>query len=201
MNITNLDKIIDWCEEEIKVKDYVTFPEELFENMSKKDAEYLSDYLQDRVLIKLPEKEIAFFEWLKDNDNSIWKDLWEGDINRPYVVGINFLPLLIYSEKRGYPICDLEKTGNYFFTESHMQDEESIVLTETAYEKLKKKEKLSNSQLLLLEIKSQPTDIWHFAYKYKLDVEYAKSLVHELAEDNALVHLKETEYIAPFIDF
>ncbi len=202
MKRENLDKIIDWCEEEMQSSKYVTLPEEIFENLSRDESFYISDMLKDRVLIHLPKREIEFFEWLKENDNHVWSDLWAQDaLHKPYVVGINLLPVLIYSEKRGYPICDLETTSNYYFTETHMQDEESLVIIENAYEKLKNKEELSNLQLLALEIKAQPTDIWHFAYKYKLDIQYAKSLVHDLVEDNALVHLKDSEYIAPFIDF
>lgn len=202
MNTENLDKIIDWCEAKMQNNDFVTLPEEVFQNLEKQDSEYISELLKDRVLIKLPEKEIRFFEWLKENDHHVWNDLWADDeLHKPYVVGINLLPVLIYREKRGYPICDLESTSNYYFTETHMQDEESKVIIDTAYEKLKNKEDLNNVQLLALEIKSQPTDIWHFAYKYDLEIDYAKSLVHALVEDNALVHLKDSEYISPFIDF
>lgn len=202
MNKENLDKIIEWCDEEQQKNDFVVFPEEVFQGATKDDAEYIRMYLKDNTLIKLPEKEIEFFEWLKVNDARVWEDLWgNDDLNKPYVVSIEFLPILIYKEKKGFPICDLENAENYYFTESHMQDEESKVIIETSYEKLKKKDKLSDTQLLALSIKSEPTDIWHFAYKYKMDVDYAKSLVQNLVDDNALVHLKESEYIAPFIEF
>lgn len=201
MDRENLNKIIDWCEDKIDYSDYIEFPEELYKNLDKESSEYLRDNLKNHILIKLPEKEINFFEWVKENDPLVWDDLWgNDDLNKPYVVGIEFLPHLIYSAKKGFPICDLIKTDNYFFTESHMVDEESKVHIETAYQKLKNKEELSNKQLLVLEVKSQQTDIWHFAYKYNLTVNEAKELVDELVEDNALVHLKDAEYIAPFVE-
>ena len=56
-------------------------------------------------------------------------------------------------------------------------------------------------QLLALQISAEPIDIWHFAYKNKFEIETAKKAAESLVEDNALVHFKEAEYLAQFVDF
>lgn len=202
MNEERLNEIIQWGKKTSDTDAHIEFSEEIFHELDEDSSEVVKNALTGSTLMKLPQKEIKFFEWLKEKEPTVWKDLWEeDDIAEKYVVSIDFLPLLIYANKRDYPICDLEKAENFYFTEMHMTDEESKVIIEVAYKRLKDKKDLSVPQLLALEIKTKPTDIWHFAYKYNLKVGDAKRAVRELVEDDALVHLKDAEYLAPFVDF
>lgn len=181
--------------------DYVVIPEKMYFEITVEQAKSVSSYFSENVLIRLPEKEIAFYEWLKENDNKVWHDLWDEELNEPYVVGISHLPWLVYQSGRGFLICDLEKNDNYFFTQKHMVDEESKVVIDSSKNRFLDKKNLSPAQLLALEISLDPIDIWHFAYKHKMDIAEAKNAVEELVEDYALVHLKEAEHLAKFIDF
>jgi hypothetical protein len=115
-------------------------------------------------------------------------------------VGMSFLPVLI-NKMRGYPICDLLDNDNYYFTSAHIVDKESEILLESARTRFMNNEDLTTAQLLILQISVSPTDIWHFAYNFNIDINEAKKAVEDLVQDNALVHLKEVEYLAPFIDF
>lgn len=181
---------------------YVQLPEEFFQHGTEEQAEKLAQIFKSNTLIKLPQKEVKFFEWLKINDNKVWKDLWgEDDDEVVYLVGISFIKRLLYRQGRGYPICDLLNCDNYYFTEHHIQDEESKVHVEAATERFRNKKDLSIEQLLALEISIGSIDIWHFAYKHSIELDRAKEAVDILVKDDALVHLKDSEHLVPFIDF
>lgn len=201
MDESRINEIIEWGREISGKNDYIEFPEEIFHELDEDSSVIIKEALSGSTLMKLPQKEINFFEWLKDKEPAVWKDLWEDELAEEYVVSIDFLPLLIYGNRRDFPICDLEKVENFYFTEMHMTDEESKVILESATKRLKEKKDLSLTELLALEISADPTDIWHFAYKYKVEVREAKKAVRALVEDDALVHLKDAEYLAPFVDF
>ncbi len=191
------DKIIqEWCMEQFSTPELIEIPEEFFKTLTKEQAEQIVLTLGGRKLIKLPQREIDFFEWVKVNDNDVWEDLWNDGLYEPYIVSINILPYLIDEHENGFPICDLENVTNYFFSLSFMQDEESNVIIEAARNRLLDKQELSTAHRLALEVSLAPIDIWHFAYKYKITLDEAKSAVKELVDDYALVHLKDAEHIA-----
>jgi hypothetical protein len=194
------ETILKWCESQDSAE-IIEIPEYLIDELSKEQSEFIADYFNNTALIRLPEYEIEFFEWLKENDEDVWNDLWKTENETPYVVSISFLPMLIREERRGFPICDLLECSNYYFTEAHMTDEESKVYIETSRNRYINDKPLTIPQVLALEISTQPTDIWHFAYKHNLDIKTAKDAVKELVDDNALVHLTDAEHVAKFIDF
>jgi hypothetical protein len=196
----DIEVIQKWCEDQ-ESTEIIEVPEYLFDELTKEQAQFIVNYFNKTALIKLPKYEIDFFEWLKKNDNAVWDDLWKTEGETPYVVSISFLPMLIKEEKRGFPICDLIDCNNYYFTQDHMTDEESKVYIETSRHRYENNKSLTLPQVLALEISTKPIDIWHFAYKHGLEVETAKEAAHELVEDNALVHLKDAEHVAKFIDF
>ncbi len=187
----------DFCDE-IKKHDepVVLVPEFFFENAEFEQARILVDEFGGRKFIRLPEKDIAFFDWLKTADETVWNDLWESDDLPPYIVSITLLPELIYKQNRGFPICDLVSCDNYFFAMDFMKDEESNIVLEAAQSRLLNHETLTYAQKLALEISIWPIDIWHFAYKYRISVSEAKKAVQELVDDFALVHLKSAEHLA-----
>lgn len=199
----DFEQVIKWFDEQTSNSDYshIKIPEEIYHNLQFEEAKKIADIYGGSTFIKLPKKEITFFEWLKKEDKDVWMDLWGDMEEEPYVVGLNFLPVLIYSENRGFPICDLVENDNYYFTPSHMVDAESRTIIEAATNKFKDRKKLTYNQLLALEISLNPIDIWHFSYKHRIPVETAKEAVEELKDDNALVHLKEAEHLATFVDF
>ncbi|MFP4370383.1 MAG: hypothetical protein ACLFR2_12460 [Candidatus Kapaibacterium sp.] len=187
--------------EESAEKGYLTFSEEEWNNFTQEEAQLLAAQFRHNTLLRLPESEIKFFEWLKKQDKTVWHDLWGNVEEKPYLVGMSFLPVLINSEGRGFPICDLEGIANYFFSTAHMVDEESKVMIETAQKRFMENKELTTAQLLALEISIGPIDIWHFAYKHNIDLNNAKKAVKELVEDKALVHLTDAAHLAGFVNF
>lgn len=175
-------------------------PEEVFLKMEKEYGPFLDTYLEEAKLFELPEFEKDFFKWLKAEDPRIWTDLWAKD-EEDYLVSTVFLPMLLEKDGRGFPICDLLHNDNYYFAPAHMVDEESKIMIETAKTRFKNKEPITTAQLLALEISYGGIDIWHFAYKHKIELQEAKKAAHSLIEDNALVHLKEAEHLAPLLEF
>lgn len=195
------NELINYCRESIEKLDYIRFEDEIYNSLSREQAEMLAIYFASDTLMYLPKYEIRFYEWLRKNDSDVWEDLWGDKTDQAYLVGCSFLPRLIGNEGRGFPICDLEKNENFYFAPSHMTDEESKVLIETAKTRFLNKEKLSTAQLLALEISMDPIDIWHFAYKHQLPLEEAKAAVYNLVEDRALVHLTDAAHVAMFINW
>jgi hypothetical protein len=193
-------QIHEICKKLVAQDGLVILPEELYSSASPAQAKIVMDYLPKSTLINLPHREIEFFEWLKLADRPVWDDLWEDEAISPYVVSIAFLPYLIDSDYRGFPICDLTKNDNYYFTEDHMVDDESKLLVESSKTLFLEKKKMSLAQILALQISVSPIDIWHFAFKSKITVESAKKAVAELVADGVLVHLKSAEHLTSFID-
>jgi len=180
---------------------YLLLPEEFYSTASVENAQAIVDKISSE-LIRLPEQEIAFFEWLKTQDIDIWNDLWTRDeLNEPYIVSIIFLPLLVYSARRGFPICDLTENDNYFFTPIQLMGDVAKVYLETADIALEKRKPISSIQLLVKDISMNQTDIWHFAYKYNIPIVEAKKDVERLVDEQALLHLKEADQLSNFFDF
>jgi len=196
----NENQILEWCERQDKNADYLTIPEEMFEMLNVESSNLIASYFNNNILIKLPRREIEFFEWLKENDRPVWEDLWGGTETEPYIVGISFLPLLI-DKMTGFPICDLLDNDNYYFTNEHIVDKEAKIFLDSIKQRFEDKESLTLQQALMLHISVQPTDVWHFAYHFKTNLEATKHAARELAKDKMLVHLTDAEHLAPFIKF
>ncbi len=199
-SFAELDTII---KESLNQASYLDLSPEVYDKLTVDDAFYINEITDNSILFKLPESEIVFFEWLKEIEPLVWQDLWRNDdiSEIPYLVSTSFLPVIIENKDRGFPICDLRSVDNYFFSKDHMVDEESKVFFDVSKEKLKNRARMTIPELLALEISVAPIDIWHFAYKFKLDLNKCKEAVHQLSQDNALVHFKDAEYLAPFINF
>ena len=182
--------------------DYVTFPEEMFETITSEEAQKIISGIEKNSMMKLPAKEIEFFEWLKIVDYPVWEDLWEDEQFEPYIVSISFLPLLVYkSEFNGFPICDLLSVDNYYFTIDMMIAEHSQTVLEAAKDKFTQNLKLDLHQLLALEIAFNSIDIWHFAFKYNVTLEVAKQALNILIQDKAIYHFTKAEDISKYLHF
>ncbi|MGI6370274.1 MAG: hypothetical protein ACOX09_06700 [Candidatus Kapaibacterium sp.] len=197
-------ELIKLCYKSIKEKNYIHFPTQVFAELNDKKVLSILKEFSGKYMMMLPDSEIAFFEWLKIHDEKIWIDLWHNTAandDEEYLVSVDLLPVLLNKDGRGFPICDLVENDNYYFTEKQMVDEESKIIIEVARKLFKEKKELSPAQMLALEISLEPIDIWHFAYRHKINLAEAKAAVHSLVADGALVHLKEAEYVARFVNF
>jgi hypothetical protein len=179
----------------------IVFPKDVYAQITKEQAKIIAeDYLHSR-LMQLPEPEIKFFEWLKSADRPVWDDLWAEQMDGPYIVSISFLPVLKEIRGRGFPICDLMNCDNYYFTKAHMVDFESEIVLDSSKKRFMDKKSMTLAQMLAVEISIAPIDLWRFCYRHKISIEEAKEAVAVLVDDEALVHLKEAEHLAYFIDF
>lgn len=192
-------QIIDFFAKLVNEDKVLEIPNEIFSKMEKEYGELLQKEFNYTRLMRLPDPEVQFFEWLKENDRLVWNDLWQ-DEELGYVISIEFLPKLLEKDGRGFPICDLRTIDNYYFTPQLLVDKESDVLVEAAKVRFKEKQALPTNQLLALEIHFGGIDVWHFAYKHKIDLAEAKKAAHSLVEDQILIHLTEAEHIAPILE-
>lgn len=193
------EELLVLCTEQINSNKIIDLPNDVFLSLSKEQAEFISNKFKHNTLMKLPESEILFFEWVKQVDNSVWADLWDNQDEEPYLVSLSFLPQLT-DKYLGFPICDLLENDNYYFTSDHFADREAVLLVDTIKTRFMAKEKLTPAQCLMMEISIAPIDIWHFAYKYKLSIQTAKDAVESLVEDKVLIHLTQADELADFVN-
>ena len=191
-------ELLKYCADQIEKCGRIEFENQIFESITAESALAVAKEFSSIGFMKLPEKEIRFFEHLKSVDPDVWYDLWEDETAEPYTVGIAFLPVII-EKRRGFPICDLLKNDNFFFTADHLAGEDTPILIETARTLFRENRPLTLAQLLVLEISIDPIDIWRFAYLYSVSAENVKNVVKELVAENMLIHLTSAEHLAPFV--
>ncbi len=193
------DDILGWFDTALKRDVPATIPAEIFDQLTPSLAEEISTRHRSYGLIRLPDYEQQFFEWLRTTDPAVWDDLWGGS-DEPYVVSISFLPSLL-DRRRGFPICDLMSTDNYYFFPAMLEwTAEARDYTEAVRNRFATGESLTPEQLLVLEIHAGGAiDIWHFAYHYAIPLAEAKAAVATLVEDKVLAHLRTAELLAPFL--
>jgi hypothetical protein len=195
----NNQEIIEFFSKLVTEAGVLHIPEDVFLKMEKEYGELLKKDFTATRMLKLPQSEIDFFNWLKENDPDVWSDIW-GDDDGSYTVSIEFLPMLLEKDGRGFPICDLQNVDNYYFMPQLLVERESDVMVEAAKVRFIEKRGLTPSQLLALEIHFGGIDVWHFAYKHKIDLGEAKAAVASLVEDQILVHLTDAEHLAPILE-
>ncbi len=193
-----INKLIEQKKKQYSELGYIQFSDSEISNINQKSIDLIEKAFKGYGLLKLPPKEIAFFEWLKENDRAVWNDLWEAD-DDPYKISIEFLHHFIKDEN-GFPICDLENEDNYWFSVKHIKPKGKQHFEEINL-KLKINQKLNLEELLLYEIVQNSIDIWHFCYRYRTDLDKAKGLVAKLHKNDILVHLTDREDLVKYIDF
>ncbi len=194
-----IKQLIKEKEEQLKQQSYIEFSDEQISSLSKDDKKKIIDTFHGRSMLKLPASEIAFFEWLKKEDNAVWQDLWADFPEWEYRVSIDFLDHL-GDAGNGFPICDLEDVENYYFTIRHIKpggrgEMQAIV------DKNDAGEKLNIDELLLFELHLAPIDIWHYAYRYKLALTDAKKMIEDMVYKGWLVHLPNRDDLTKYIEF
>ena len=183
------------------LRSVITFNPEILSSLSIDDAKEIITQVGSTYLMRLPEKEIAFFEWLKDYHPLVWNDLWGNDEEEyKYTVGLELLPLML-DPVRGFPICDLVTQENYYFVPDHLIGDEITFYLDAVKERYIKQETVTVAQLLVLEISMAPIDAWRFSYHHRIEMERVLKAIKELKEEGMLLHLGKADDLADFVTF
>lgn len=193
-----IKNLITKKKQEFSSQGYIQFSDAEIANFKENEVDEIEKAFKGYGLLKLPPKEIEFFEWLKINDKAVWNDLWETE-DDAYKVSIDFLSHFI-NDQNGFPICDLENEHNYWFSNKHIKPK-GKQLFESINLKLKTHQKLNIEELLLYEIVQNSIDIWHFSFRYTINLEKTKKLVRELHQNDILVHLIDREDLLKYMEF
>ena len=159
--------------------------EEEFKAITPEQADELVALYGGTTLIKLPERERAFFDWLKENDRPIWDDLWGEDDGGDYFVAMAHLPSFLPT-RRGFPICDLVSHDNYHFTGDEITGGDGQLALESALDIVNEHGSLTPYQAFLIEIWRGPIDQWRFAWMYNLPLPEVKKMIHWMITENLL---------------
>jgi hypothetical protein len=192
-----LEELIKKKEEQLLTADYIEFSEEELNSLCKADARKIESYFHGHTLMKLPEFERKFFEWVRKIDLPVWEDLWDEE-DDPYFVSIDFLHHFV-DHGNGFPICDLVDVENYWFTERHIKPK-GIAKFELIDQKIQEKRPLTVIEALLCEIIKSSIDIWHFCYRYNIPLSNAKKEVLIMHKDDLLVHLTNRDDLVKYLD-
>lgn len=169
--------------------------DEQINGLSGKDIAALQAEFGASTLMRLPPREHAFMEWLKDEDPGIYDDLWNDD--EALLVSLSFLT--DFKSGGGFMICELEEHQNYFFTPKHIKKEGAEALQDI-FAKAENNKELSVEEVLMFEIVRGPVDIWHFCHRFGVSVARGKQAVHALAQHNWLVHLTKRDDLISYIE-
>jgi hypothetical protein len=169
----------------------IEIPDEIFWTITREQAKEIAEHFSGAVFVRLPASERKFFEWLRNEEESVWNDLWESDFpdeherTPPYLVSIGILPEMVY-EGRGFPICDLSTQPNYFFSYRNFHAEEIKPMIDAIVQRIENKVDVSPKEIFLMEMRRAPIDAWRFAYFYRMPVSDVKRIAAELIEDGVL---------------
>ncbi len=183
----------------------VAIPNDIFWSISREQAEALTEAFGTTVFLRLPESEKKFFDWLRSTEPAVWQDLWgmdipDGESDEPYLVGMGLLPEILH-EARGFPICDLTTQSNFFFSIKNFNAEEIKPMIDAIVHRMGNKVDVSAKELLLMEIRRAPIDVWRFAYFYRVPVQDVKLIVAELVEDGVLRYAADREDMSEFLQW
>ncbi len=160
------------------------------------DMDELIQEFGSTVLVELPPREQEFLNWLRLHDPAVIEELWpEGE---PRVVSLAHLPRFRRSD-RGFPICDLEHSPNYFFTSRHVKPE-GLRHMGAIFHKIERNQPLSLAEALLFEMMAAPMDLWHFCRKYEVPLDRARAKIAELVSLDVLVHLPDRSDLERYLE-
>ncbi len=194
MNIQNL---LNEKEKQRRHIDYLTFSEDELQTIRADELQHIIDFFHGYTLMRLPQFEIDFFEWLKLNDRPVWDDLW-GDDENTYLVSIDLLSQMVGNRPQ-FPICELIDEPNYWFTQRHIKPKGVEALQEIIL-KYQNGKALDPGELFMIEISQGPTDIWHFCHQYHIDLREMKKYIADLVYNGWLVHLTNRDDLVKYID-
>ena len=165
--------------------------------LTSEDVDAVIEFFHKQAMLALPPNDVLFFEWLKANDPVIWHELWD---DSGYTVSIAFLRSFA-ADGHGFPIGDLIDNPNYYFHKDFIVDIGKENLVKDIMEKVRNEEHLTMDNIFLLEIWIHPTDIWRFAFKYGYALNEVKDMIQRLVDQGIILHLKNREEIADFIEW
>jgi hypothetical protein len=184
-------------EKQLHADGCIRFRDEEWESFSVEDLEQLEKHFHGHAMVRLPDYEIEFFEWLKKNDEPVWNDLWQGD-DDPYLVSSDFIHHF-GPEGNGFPICDLEEVDNYWFHSRHIKPK-GMERLQAVKSHLSDGTKMKFEETLLAEIMRNSIDLWHFCYMYRAPLVAAKARVAAMHRDDLLVHLSNRDDLVKYLD-
>lgn len=191
-------KLLSEKEKERDRQNYIQFSSEELLKLKDDQAKHLIDVFHGHTLMRLPQEEIDFFEWLKIMDLPVWEDLWADSDDTLYLISIDLLKQFT-GDHGAFPICDLINEPNYWFSSRHIKPKGNKEL-ETILNKTENGQRLTASELFLYELISRPTDIWHFCYCHKIALNAMKSVIDDMVFKGWLVHLPDRADLVKYID-
>lgn len=195
----NIEDIVAACKYGVATNGYITIADEVLRTLTADDVQTIQRECGSG-LLKLPEYEVVFFEWLRSADSAVWDDLWADETQAPYLVSLSHLHRFIGERPGVFAICDLRNTDNFYFAPEMILIKESTAFLGAVRELFLRNERLTPAQLLALEASNGPVDIWHLAYRTNTSVEVFKKAVRQLVEDNVLVHVPDADHLATIFD-
>lgn len=193
----DIDKFVKLKTKAVTKNRLLSFSKDELKELRLDEAEYFVKTIERNILMKLPDEEIAFFDWLKEKDPQIWDDIWDEEENE-YYVSLDLLPQFIGSNN-GFPICDLIDQSNYWFVIDHIKPKGMEQMKEIL-EKFNKGQQIGNMELFLSEISQASIDIWHFSYKFGFSLKYVKAMIEEMVYKGWIVHLSDREDLIKYIE-
>jgi len=195
-----LDELLSTAEASIAQYGHLRLADDVVRTIDASAVFALRDRHGARVLMRLPEQEIAFFTWMRAEDRAAWTDLWGGD-EEPYLVSLAHLEDFTGEGYfRGYIIRDLLGVDNYFFSPNLLIEKESDAFIDAVKERFTSNLPLTIAQRLALEASMGPIDAWHFAYKHGLTLESVKQAVRQLVDDRILLHVPQADHLTQYFD-
>lgn len=191
--------LIEFCERCLSDLGYISFDAPTWRDLSPDNITLVKSKYGRHAMMALPDHEVAFFTWLKENDYPVWKDLWDSAI-APYLVSLSWLDTFS-GERAGsgaFVISDLQEIDNYYFSPHLLLDKEAADFTAAAKERMLDAKSLTLAQLLAVEVSMGALDIWHFAYRHKVTLAASQKAVQELVDDRILIHVKKAEDLATY---
>ena len=193
----NMEKLISAKGRQLKENNYIEFSDEELNALRPDEIQHLVERYHGFALMRIPPSEVAFFEWLRDQDEEVWNDIWEGEPDM-YLVSTDLLP--VFQEgKNGFPICDLVDQPNYWFSERHIKPKGREEL-EHIVQKYENQGKLNIGELFLIQLLNAPTDIWHFCYRFNISVASMKRVIATMVSNGWLVHLTDRDDLVKYIE-
>lgn len=174
----------------------LSLSDEEIDALSDDEMDLLREEFGSIVLMKLPPREQAFMAWLKKEEPAIYDDLWEEDDEM--LVSMSFLPDM-REGGAGFVICELEGSRNYFFSQRHIKPAGMQALP-GIINKIEKAEEVAIGEVLMFEVLRGPMDLWHFCYRYGVDLQRGREVVAALVSHQWLVHLPESEDLISYLD-
>ena len=194
-------KIIAACNASIEDNGYIDLSDDILASLSDADIADIVQTFGTHYLMRLPAKEVQFFEWLKEHDRSVWDDLWGVAQPEPYLISLAFLDRLAGSRVGGdFVICDLQTQDNYYFSPLLFREKESWDYMAAVRERFRDHQSLTLAQALALEASAGEVDIWHFAYRNNVPIDSAKKAVRDLVDDRILLHVANADHLTEYFD-